>query len=132
MQKRIFPIEVGQQVYLVGTGNAAVKPPRLIPGRITKIARKYFYVSCEQYIWGREAKFDKETFSCYDMDNNFGYDIYPSEEAWEQQIDNEAKLYQVLNALKRYDYKLQYSSLLSIHNLLVQDGLISCEKEGGK
>lgn len=124
MKHRTFPIKVGQLVYLVGTGNAAVKPPRLIPGTITKIARKYFYVAVEHYIWGHEAKFDKETFFCYNHDNNFGYDIYPSQEAWEQQVDYEEKLYQVLNALKRYDYELQYSSLCSIHDLLVQDGLI--------
>lgn len=130
MHRRTFPIEVGQRVYLVGTGNAAVKPARLITGKITKIARKYFYVEGEQYIWGKEAKFLKDTFYCYDHDNNFGYEIYPSKEAWEHEVDYETKTYQVLNALKRHDYKLQYSSLISIYNLLVQDGLISCEKEG--
>lgn len=128
MHRRTFPIEVGQRVFLVGTGNAESKPARLIPGKITKIARKYFYVAGEQYIWGGEAKFDKETFFCYDNNNNFGYDIYPSQEAWEQQLDYESKLYQVRNALKRYDNKLRYSSLCSIYNLLVNDGLIADHK----
>lgn len=90
MKNKKFPIEVGQEVILEPLDNNVRmyngKPRK---GRITKIARKYFYVDLGPR-W--LAKVELETFNCYDQDNNAGWVIWPTEEAYNRAKDLDQKL----------------------------------------
>lgn len=90
MKNRKFPIEVGQEVVLEPDGNyVRMYNGRICKGRITKIARKYFYVD----IGGRgPAKFELETFNGYDQDYNADWVIWPTEEAYNRAKELDQKL----------------------------------------
>lgn len=71
-----FDIEVGKQVLLMPIGNAARRwDGKLIPGEITRIGRKYFYVKVNGISW-KEEQFDRQTFECHNSDCNSGYVLY--------------------------------------------------------
>lgn len=90
MKNRKFPIEVGQEVVLEPTGNyVRIYGGKPRKGRITKIARKYFYV--DNGAWG-PAKFELETFKCDDRDNNAGWEIWPTEDAYNRARELQEKL----------------------------------------
>lgn len=119
MKTKHFSISVGLTVYLEPTGNATrSKTPDLIPGTISKIGRKYFYVTSQQHLWGGEAKFDKETFTCYDTENNYGYRIYLKPEWYEQEKDRIEKLAEIKNLLSRAGEDLPCGVVFKIHEVL--------------
>lgn len=90
MENRKFPIEVGQEVVLEPDGNyVRMYSGRICKGRITKIARKYFYVDIG---FRGAAKFELETFNGYNQDDNAGWIIWPTEEAYNQAKELEQKL----------------------------------------
>lgn len=90
MENRKFPIEVGQEVILQPTGNySRMYGGRIRKGCITKIARKYFYVDIG--FRGTE-KFEIETFRNENGDNNAGWEIWPTEEAYNRAKELEQKL----------------------------------------
>lgn len=104
MKNRKFPIEVGQEVVLEPTGNYVriynEKPQK---GRITKIARKYFYVDLGPR-W--LAKFELETFNGYDQDNNAGWIIWPTEEAYNRAKELDKKL-EFIRKFFQYRYRAE-------------------------
>lgn len=95
MKNRKFPIEVGQEVVLSPTGNyVRMYGGKIRKGRITKIARKYFYV--DNGAWG-PARFELETFKCDDRDNNAGWEIWPTEAAYNRAKELQEKLEVIRN-----------------------------------
>lgn len=98
-----FPIEVGMTVYLEPTGNAKGyhKKDTLLCGSVSKIGKKYFYITSEQ-VWGGTAKFNKETFFCWDNDNNFGYSVYLTPEDYEREQTRQAQLRDIRDLACRY------------------------------
>lgn len=119
----MFPISVGQTVFLTPTGNAALhwdgKP---IAAEITMIGRKYFYVQRVGggYLYGyREAAFLKDSYICRDGNNNYGYNIYESLQAFEQETDKNLKLDQIRSlSWSKLRQDLPYEAVLEIHTIL--------------
>lgn len=90
MEKMIFPIEVGQEVFLQPTGNlASMYSIRLRSGTIVKIARKYFYVKTGAP--GLE-KFEIESFININDDCNSAWVLWPSVAAYEETVELDRKL----------------------------------------
>ena len=76
MANKKFPIEVGQEVVLEPLGNyVRWYKGKISKGRITKIARKYFYVGISST---ETVKIELETFNGYDQNNNAGWAIWPT------------------------------------------------------
>lgn len=120
MKTKQFSISVGLPVYLEPTGNATrSRNPELIPGTISKIGRKYFYVTSEHRLWGGEAKFDKETFTCWDVDYNYGYRIYLNPEWYEWERDRVKKLAEIKNLLSRMGDEVPHGVICKMHDVLM-------------
>lgn len=120
MHTRKFEISVGLPVYLEPTGNATrTRNPELIPGTISKIGRKYFYVTSDRSLWGGKAKFDKETFTCWEGDDNYGYRIYLKPEWYEQELDRIEKLSKMRNMLGRIGDELPYGVVCKMYECLM-------------
>lgn len=104
MENRKFPIEVGQEVVLEPIGNyVRWHNGKTRKGRITKIARKYFYVDISST---GTAKFELETFNGYDQDNNAGWVIWPTEEAYNRAKELDRKL-EFIRDFFRYRYQAE-------------------------
>lgn len=125
MENKRFEIEVGQEVFLRPTGNYRRSwDGQPIPGRIVKIARKYFYVSVNGHTWSDE-RFDREDFSCEEQDRNAGYVIYESEEAFRQDVEYEVMLRLVREFFSGRSGKgLPYEALKQIHAILSYEDMI--------
>ena len=120
MKTKQFSISIGLPVYLEPTGNATrSRNPELIPGTISKIGRKYFYVTSEQRLWGGDAKFDKETFVCWDSDYNYGYRIYLKPEWYEWEQDRVKKLAEIKNLLSRMGDEIPHGVICKMHDALM-------------
>lgn len=90
MANKKFPIEVGQEVVLEPLGNyVRWYKGKISKGRITKIARKYFYVGISST---ETVKIELETFNGYDQNNNAGWAIWPTEEAYNRAKELDQKL----------------------------------------
>lgn len=98
-----FPIEIGMTVYLEPTGNAKGYHEKgaLLCGNVSKIGKKYFYVTASR-AWGEEAKFDKETFRCWDGNNNYGYNVYLTPEDYEREQTRQTQLQEIRDLAGRY------------------------------
>lgn len=125
MENKCFKIEVGQEVFLRPTGNNKRGWDREpIPGKIFKIARKYFYVSVNGHTWSDE-RFNREDFSCFDEDGNAGYVIYESEEALRMDMEYETMLLRVRGFFYGQSGKeLPYEALKQIHEILSYEDVI--------
>lgn len=119
MKTKQFSISVGLPVYLEPTGNAAYsRNAELIPGTISKIGRKYFYVTSERRLWGGEAKFDRETFICWDSNENYGYKIYLHPEWYEWEQERIKKLAEIKDQLSRMGDDIPYGVICKMHATL--------------
>ena len=126
MKTKQFSISVGLPVYLEPTGNAArTRNPELIPGTISKIGRKYFYVTSEHHLWGGEAKFGRETFICWNGDGNYGYRIYLKPEWYEWELDRVKKLAEIKNLLSRKGDEIPHGVICKMY-----DDLMNWEETG--
>lgn len=105
-----FSIEKGMTVTMKPTGNFARgwdgKPRH---GVVEKIGRKYAYVAVISY--GRSVfRFDKETLECADeADYNAGYELFPDDEAFEQEMDRRFLMKEIQSLVR--DGQLKYLNL---------------------
>ena len=125
MENKIFKIEVGQEVFLRPIGNNKRSwDGKPVPGRISKIARKYFYVSVNGHTWSDE-RFDREDFSCDERDRNAGYVIYESEEAFRRDVECEIMRLKICGFFGRGGGKgLPYEAVKQIHDILSYEDVI--------
>ena len=125
MENKCFKIEVGQEVFLRPTGNNLRSwDGKPVPGRISKIARKYFYVSVNGHTWSDE-RFDKEDFSCDEQDRNAGYVIYESEEAFRKDVEHETMRLEIGRYFSRGGGKeLPYEAMKQIYDILSYEDVI--------
>lgn len=95
--KQKFKIQIGMPVVLFPTGNNSYifrHEPK--EGFISKIGRKYFYVSDQN---GELGRFDINTFKSSDPnDCNAGFDIYESMDEYLKQMEYQNKL----EAIRKY------------------------------
>lgn len=125
MTQKEFRMFVGMPVYMKPEGNLLRGwDGNAVIGTITKIARKYFYVTVSQT--NREVRFLLDGYSCADPDYlNAGYIVYPSEKAF--QMDREYE--KMLREVRRYfaaDYlserHLSYDEVKQVHTLITDKG----------
>lgn len=118
-----FPIEVGKKVFLEPIGNAAKRGDvEAIEGRISKIGRQYFYVKSEKgFLWCREAKFDKESFRCYDMNLNYGYYIYETMQEFYTEIQRREQLKYIRHEFRKYNREWSSETVSKIYDILISD-----------
>ena len=125
MKTERFNIEVGQEVFLRPTGNNQRSwDGKPVPGRISKIARKYFYVSVNGHTWSDE-RFDREDFSCDGQDRNAGYVIYESEEAFRRDAECEIMRIKICGFFGGGGGKgLPYEAMKQIYDILSYEDVI--------
>ena len=122
MHVKKFSISVGLTVYLNPLGNAAYRTDdqSLIEAKIARIGRKYFYVEAKTgRLFGGEAKFDKETFQCWDGDNNYGYKIYLHPYWYEWEVDKRKKIEEMRKVLDRNRDDLPYGVVCQMYDSLM-------------
>ncbi len=121
MKTAKFPIGIGMTVYLEPTGNAKGYHEKgaLLCGTVSKIGRKYFYVTAARS-WGEEAKFDKETFRCWDGNNNYGYNIYLTPEDYEHEQTRQAHLQGIRDLTDRYRDELPANIVSAMYEPLAR------------
>lgn len=124
MENRCFEIKIGQTVYLKPTGNfrRGWKGAAIV-GEITRIGRVYFYVQVE----GRgvyEERFYLEDFIHDDRDQNAGFIIYESMEAFYKDASYERMLKEIRNFFSGAVNKPTYETVRGIHDLLLNDDTI--------
>ena len=125
-----FPLEVGQKVYLEGTGNAGFRKNNLREAEIEKIARKYFYVKLGY--WGN-LRFDLETYEYSPRaseDCNAGYILYKSREAYAHEMELQKKEEKICYVF-RNNWGTRFSEKLieTVYAALSEEGIIKEEKE---
>lgn len=125
MENKCFKIEVGQEVVLRPTGNNLRSwDGKPVHGRISKIARKYFYVSVNGHTWSDE-RFFIEDFAHDDGDTNAGYEIFESEAEYQKAVDYEVMLLKVRRYFSGYgNDRPPYETMKKIHDLLSYEDLI--------
>ena len=125
MKTERFEIQVGQEVFLRPTGNNKRSwDGKPVPGRISKIARKYFYVSVNGHTWSDE-RFDREDFSCDEQDRNAGYVFYESKEAFRKDVEHEIMRLKICEFFGRGGGKcLPYEAMKQIHDILLYEDVI--------
>lgn len=95
---KTFEVCKGMEVWLEPTGNLARRGVEPVRGVIVSIGRKYFYVSVPGAPHFQSIKFEIETFhSCYD--DNAGFVIYPSFDAFKTEKTVAAKLRKIGSAI---------------------------------
>lgn len=117
--RTIKSISIGQNVFLVGTGNYKNYPPRY--GAIEKIGKKYFYINVGSN-WGLE-KFDIEDGSAVN-DYNYGYLIFENEEAYNKYKLAESSfhdIYMYFHDNSFYRSKLSFETIEAIHKLIYSE-----------
>lgn len=96
--KNTFEITKGMEVWLEPTGNNARPGRQAVKGEIISIGRKYFYVSVPSHPHWANVKFDLEEFRSH-YDDNAGFIIYPSFEAYKAEKTLAAKLREIREAI---------------------------------
>lgn len=124
MYHEIFDIIVGTEVYLRPYQNAARHATHVpIRGIVTKIARKYFYVTIEGHSW--EVKFEKTTFKSVCEDCNSSYGLYPSMEAYNKQVQKERQLAAIEGYFRNFSkVPLSDNAIRCIYECLMAEGAI--------
>lgn len=106
-----FDIQVDQTVYLVPWGNIARRlrgaddKHACEPARVSKIARKYFYVELIDRPNRDPIKFDRETFVAKLDDCNSGYFIYDSVASYDSQLAANREIDEIKKFLDRVRYR---------------------------
>lgn len=67
-----------------------------------------------------EAKFDKETFVCWDSNENYGYRIYLKPEWYEWERDRVKKLAEIRSLLSRMGEEISYGTICKMHDTLME------------
>lgn len=96
MEKAYKDVQIGQKVYLLGTGNLARNKNNIKEGNIIKIGRKYFYVD----IIGRPytEKFEINTLENINEDYNSKWVLYFSM----TDLENEDERKKILFELRKF------------------------------
>ena len=125
MKNNCFSIEVGQNVVLRPTGNNRRGwDGNPVPGLITKIARKYFYVRVNGYGWSNQ-RFLREDFSCDEGERNAGYIIYESEDAFNRDTEYGEMMKEVRKFFSGFGTnRVSYDALKQIYELLLHEDLV--------
>lgn len=79
-------LSVGDIVFLQPLGNHIIrsKPNYLLESKVTKIAKKYIYLSpVEHSLPSDYARVERDTLMYYDLDNNCGWVLWRSREEFE-------------------------------------------------
>ncbi len=126
----IKSVEIGDVVYMVPVGNAKYWHPNqpYVKGVVTKIGRKYFTVDrgFDGIANKREEKFALDGADC--VADNYGYILYPSEEA----VGADQRKEMQLGEIRRYfsstfGYKraaISCEAVEQIYNILKKEGLL--------
>lgn len=126
MQK--FPVLLHMNVYLVPTGNAALRwNGKPIVGTVSRVGRKYFYVQSDGLLWDREIEVDLNTY--HFSRSNYGYEIYPSIEVLQEEVAYRQKKL-ILSYLFKSRIKVDQISaeaIKQIYDILVKDGVIDSD-----
>ena len=128
--KTLKAVEIGETVYMRPTGNARFWHGTQIPyvtGIVTKIGRKYFTVNRgrDGIHGGTEEKFTIDGAQCVN-DDNYGYILYGSKEAFERDAERERKLCEI----KTYFCHsigvkaLSYEGVCKVYDILKEEGLL--------
>ena len=134
--KKIFEVSVGKQVCLVPTGNLARHSCEPILATIESIGRKYFYVKIDSAPHMGQIKFDRKCFDCH-YDDNSGFNIYESYEAYAKHTLFEKKLAEIEsvlqwcrfhNGIPNVDSKPSYDAVDRIYEILIEESGIQIDR----
>lgn len=135
--RTVFGISVGMSVCLEPTGNFTRMYKRPFMGTVTSIGRKYFYVSVQDSPHWGNVKFDLETFNCH-YDDNAGFILYPSFEAYKAEKTAVVKLREIrdavcyaqnLNRIPNHKIAPSHDAIDKIYQILCAEGLLPEWKE---
>lgn len=132
---KTFPIQVGQEVFLLPEGNARylykanlqTDPPTPIRATITSIGRIYFHVALSEY---NKTRFQKTDFSCHDTDDNTRYRIFQSETDFHETILKEKSWRELQQLAARAYSRPDEFQQVSLQQLLDFLAIMKQSKEG--
>lgn len=128
--RTIRNVEIGQEIYLKPVGNARrFSSKTMLKAYVTRLGKKYFYAAIGSPK-GNEHRFTVDGGNGYDIENNYGYVPYESEDAYRADVRYNNRMLRI-KAYFRDGFSYEWPPMEivdKIWDILVESGCIKEEE----